>query len=104
MKGLFVAVVVSLAVLSSACGGDGSSCALRTEGLSGEGPGCSNSLECGDNEYELSCDANTSECTCLLNGVAEMTIPYEDAFCPDDFGNADFDAHAAAARDACGWP
>jgi hypothetical protein len=94
-----------------ACDGDEESettsnpCALRTTGLSGEAPSCTNSLECGSDEWELACDgAGTGECTCSRNGVVEQTIYYDDRFCPIDFGTADFDAHAAAAREACGWP
>lgn len=109
MRALPVGLVVVAWLGLVACGsGDdsGSSCgAVRTTGLSGQGPSCSNSLECGDDEWRLDCDGSaTGSCTCLKNGAKEKTVPYDDSFCPADFSTADFDAHYAAARKACGWP
>ncbi|MBW2526160.1 MAG: hypothetical protein JRI23_18405, partial [Deltaproteobacteria bacterium] len=94
----YVAVVsLALALCAASCGDDdddGPSCALRTTGLSGEGPTCMNSLECGDDEWRLECDGiDSGTCTCLHNGVEEKTIPYDDAYCPADFSTADFEAH-----------
>jgi len=92
----------------TSCGSDdddgGSSCALRTTGLAGEAPDCLNTLECGDDEWELDCATTTGDCECRHNGVVEKTIPYDDSFCPADFSSADFDVHEAAAKAACGWP
>lgn len=99
---------IALPLCWVACGdssSDGASCDLRETGLSGEGPTCSNTLECGSDEWRLECDGpGTGECICSMNGAEEKTIPYEDAFCPADFSNANLDAHYAAAREACGWP
>lgn len=102
------AILMALGVCLAACDSDdddNEGCAMRTTGLSGEAPDCTNTLECGGNEWSLECDgANTGQCTCLKNGAVEKTIPYEDRFCPLDFSTADFDAHEAAAREACDWP
>lgn len=101
------ALLVVCGLALAGCGSDdedGPSCAMRTVGLAGEAPACSNYLECGDDEWELACDGTTGECLCLNNGALEKTIPYHDSYCPADFSTADFDAHEAAAREACGWP
>lgn len=105
-----VLTVIGMALLLGFCScgddddsADGSSCALRTTGLSGEAPDCTNRLECGDDEWRLECEGSGT-CVCLFNDAEEKTIPYEDAFCPADFSTADFDAHAEAAAAACGWP
>ncbi len=99
-----VIVAFALGCGSGDDNGEGGGCALRTTGLSGEGPGCSNSLECGDDMWTLDCDEATSTCDCTKNGSVEKSVAYSPTFCPVDFGNADFDAHEAAAADACGWP
>lgn len=105
-RGMAVALWVGLSLAACSSGdGDSSSCAMRTTGLSGQGPSCSNSLECGKTKWELSCDGAVSgNCVCSKNGVDEKTIPYSDSYCPADFSTADFDAYAAAAAKACGWP
>jgi hypothetical protein len=104
-KRLGIAVGLWLLASTAACGDDGADCGLRTTGLSGEAPYCGNHLECGDDEWELACDGDgTGECVCSKNGQEEKTIPYDDKYCPADFSNADFDAHQAAASEACGWP
>lgn len=68
-----------------------------TTGSSGTGQTCSVSAQCTSSpEYELDCV--DSVCTCTQDGVDGADVPFQEAFCGEDY-----DAAVGAAQAACNW-